>query len=297
MSKQDFMLLGLVSQTSVHAGSGDTDGAVDLPIQREAHTGYPVVYGSSLKGAMRAAADLRSSSQALVNTLFGPEHLGKGATADQIFAGSWMVSDARLLWLPIRSLTTHTRLVTCPAILRRLSRDVARVGAKALPGIDSWQAKTKDATALVATACDSSLYLEEYRFKTEVEPEVGKWAETLAAFHPDMAAELKQQLTVISDDMFAHLCSAAIPVHPHIAIDSKTKTVLPGALWYEESLPPETGMYVLLGATASRSGTAESASALLNSGWEMLFGATPYLQVGANETTGMGWFHVTRVEG
>ena len=73
--------------------------------------------------------------------------------------------------------------------------------------------------------------------------------------------------------------------------------MLPGALWYEESLPPETGMYVLLGATASRSGTAETASALLNSGWEMLFGTTPYLQVGANETTGMGWFHVTRVEG
>ncbi|WP_279487125.1 RAMP superfamily CRISPR-associated protein [Aeromonas veronii] len=48
------LLLGLHAHTWIHAGSGEKDGVVDLPIQREAHTGWPVIFGSSLKGAMRS---------------------------------------------------------------------------------------------------------------------------------------------------------------------------------------------------------------------------------------------------
>ena len=39
----------LYGVTSVHAGSGSDLGVVDLPIQREQHTGYPKIEGSSLK--------------------------------------------------------------------------------------------------------------------------------------------------------------------------------------------------------------------------------------------------------
>ncbi|GIW50270.1 MAG: hypothetical protein KatS3mg080_0881 [Anoxybacillus sp.] len=39
--------------TSVHAGSGSEIGLVDLPIQREKHTGFPKIESSSLKGALR----------------------------------------------------------------------------------------------------------------------------------------------------------------------------------------------------------------------------------------------------
>ena len=45
--------LFLICETPLHAGSGDALGVVDLPIQRERHTGFPKIEASSLKGALR----------------------------------------------------------------------------------------------------------------------------------------------------------------------------------------------------------------------------------------------------
>ncbi len=44
-------LLGLIAETSMHAGAGKSVGVIDLPIMREAHTGWPCVYGSAVKGS------------------------------------------------------------------------------------------------------------------------------------------------------------------------------------------------------------------------------------------------------
>ncbi len=43
-------------ETPLHAGSGRGLGAVDLPIQRERATGYPLVQASGIKGKLRAEA-------------------------------------------------------------------------------------------------------------------------------------------------------------------------------------------------------------------------------------------------
>jgi|GEM_PF-6268950 len=40
-------------QSPTHVGSGSDLGLVDLPIQRESHTGFPKIEASSLKGAIR----------------------------------------------------------------------------------------------------------------------------------------------------------------------------------------------------------------------------------------------------
>jgi CRISPR-associated protein Cmr4 len=51
----------LVCETPLHAGSGDSLGVVDLPIQRERHTSFPKIEGSSLKGAIRQAFESLSN--------------------------------------------------------------------------------------------------------------------------------------------------------------------------------------------------------------------------------------------
>lgn len=48
-------LLFLKAQTSVHAGTGAGIGAIDLPIQRERHTGWPMFQATGVKGVLRAA--------------------------------------------------------------------------------------------------------------------------------------------------------------------------------------------------------------------------------------------------
>ena len=43
-------------------------------------------------------------------------------------AGELLVSDARLLLLPVRSLTRSYRWITCPHLLERYRRDLVRAG-------------------------------------------------------------------------------------------------------------------------------------------------------------------------
>ena len=49
-------ILFLYVETPLHAGTGRGLGAVDLPIQRDRTTGYPIIQASSVKGALRAEA-------------------------------------------------------------------------------------------------------------------------------------------------------------------------------------------------------------------------------------------------
>ena len=50
-------LLMFHALSPIHAGSGSSTGAVDLPIQRERHTARPIVQSSGLKGALREAVE------------------------------------------------------------------------------------------------------------------------------------------------------------------------------------------------------------------------------------------------
>ncbi len=287
------LLLGLHAHTWIHAGSGEKDGVVDLPIQRESHTGWPVIFGSSLKGAMRSQVSRNNGAIAeqSVLTLFGPDSLHAGATSEKIHAGALLVSDARLLWLPVRSLTSHTRYVTCPALLRRLLADLKRAGTSLALSVP----KVGALDALDAGDLTGRIYLEEYACTARRERALLPWGAVLAQFCELDAEQILSQLTFIHDDQFAHLCQAAIPVHPHIAIDYDTKSVRDGALWYEEALPPESLFYTLLLLTAARDGSGLSAGELKEQTQQALLGESPYLQVGGNESTGMGWLQLTSV--
>ena len=73
-------LLFIYVDTPLHAGSGRGLGAIDLPIQRERTTQYPMIQASSLKGKLRATADPASNPQSLLDreklfAIFGPEQL------------------------------------------------------------------------------------------------------------------------------------------------------------------------------------------------------------------------------
>lgn len=276
----------LVAQESVHAGAGRATGVVDLPIQRESHTGWPCVYGSGVKGALRSAA--RDSEMPSADVVFGPE------TANGVdHAGSLLVGDARLLLLPVRSLTGHFKLVTCPAALARLDRDLSRLGLgrpqrRSVPKIEQGH-------VLVPTG-EGDLFLEELRFTSRsggLDDLVEEIARLVYAGDSDFVAA---RLAIVTDDDFAYLATYATPVRAHVRLEESTKTVQAGALWYEESLPPDTVLYSLVSATPSRkSGTQLTGDEVLELLKQTLTDR-PYLQLGGNETTGMGWCRVHLTE-
>jgi len=282
-------LLGLLAETPLHAGAGAGIGVIDLPIQREAHTGYPCIYGSAVKGALRALADTTMETN-LRFAVFGPDTDGAAE-----HAGALQVGDARLLLLPVRSLTSHYRWVTCPYLLERLARDAARLGLSLLDGVPLPRPSGEEAH-IHGNAED--LFLEEYRFtavRSDLQPLAGALHRLCGEAVP--LERLLQQLTVIDDDLFAHLARFATPVAPHIRIDSATRTVAKGALWYEETLPPDTLLYVPLNAVSSRrKGTELEPGAILEAVTGLFSSpekSRPWLQVGGNETTGMGWCRVS----
>lgn len=300
MMKQANAILGLLTQTSLHAGTGSNTGVIDLPIQREAHNAYPCVYGSSMKGALRTYAEQHYPSEdkklhPVIAAVFGADN-----QAETMHAGALMVSDARLVLLPIRSLTSQFKWVTSPYALQRLKDDLARFNTglsfelpkEKLTDTEAWTAQPTHKQA-------DALFLEEYRFTTKPQ-DLTSIIKVLVQLmrKTDVEAQLQQQLVIVSDDMFAHLVQHTTPVNAHIAIESETKTVKGGALWYEETLPPESLLYVGLAANKARKPDSELATAEQVLGKvTVLFKDKPWLQIGGNETVGMGWCAVSIVAG
>lgn len=302
--KQASTILGLLAQTSIHAGTGSNTGVVDLPIQREAHTAYPCVFGSSMKGALRTHAEQFYPSED--NTRLNPviaAVFGADNQADTMHAGALMVSDARLVLFPVRSLTSQFKWVTSPYALQRLADDLQRFGITdrfTMPTVPAQREQEEWAWLPEEPPKDTYLFLEEYRFKPVKKP-LTSIIQVLAKLMKKTGVEeqLQQQLVVVSDYMFAHLAQHTTPVNAHIAIESATKTVKGGALWYEETLPPETLLYVGLAANKARKPDSEltTAADILHKVTALFEGNKSWLQIGGNETVGMGWCAVSTLKG
>ncbi len=268
------LILGLLAETFIHSGIGRNEGAIDLPVAREAATDYPYIPGSSLKGALRDYAEEYWTSdedkKQRVELCFGKEG------AEQ--AGGILVSDARLLLLPVRSLTGSYKWATCPLILERLRRDMRRMdeSESSLPDVSEPQ------KGQYLGQDDGQLHLEERIFTCGgglpggLDDALGKLIP-----HPETRGRISGQLVILNNADFAWFARYALSVQARNVLDKNKKSK---NLWYEESLPPDTLMYATLNERRDDSGFANL---------KTLLGEHPYLQTGGNETVGMGWFALT----
>lgn len=260
------LIMGLLAETSIHPGAGRNLGVIDLPVAREAATDYPVLVGSSFKGALRDHA--RPLGDAKLDLLFGK----------QAEAGQLLVSDARLLLLPVRSLTGQYRWVTCPHLLERFARDRRRAGLTTTLG------SLSVAAGQALGQGPKTLFLEEREFVVSSAVPNGVITELEGLLGDEQAAKrLQPQLVILADKDFAWFARYGLAVQARNVLDETTKTSK--NLWYEETLPPDTVMYVLISERTS-GGVTE----LRN-----LFTTRPYLQAGGNETIGQGVFLVKMV--
>ena len=260
-------MLGLLAETPIHPGAGRGMGVVDLPVARETATDYPVLVGSSLKGALKDKAERTETVKADVERRFG----------EQDNAGDLLVSDGRLLLLPVRSLTTSFRWATCPHLIERYCRDIARAGLGPTP-----KARPDVAHGAVLTAGGGNLFLEERQFSITGEPAAALVdAIKPLLLHHETQERLSRQIAVLHDDDFAWFARYGLSIQARNVLQNYTKRST--NLWYEETLPPDTVMYALL---LGRSGDA------LGSLDALFPEDDPYLQAGGNETVGQGWFAV-----
>jgi len=301
--RKNGIMLGMFAETPLHPGTGSTTGVVDLPVQRERHTDFPIIQASGIKGAMREVAEKKwpaikingkTEPNPIVSVIFGPEN------SDH--AGALAITDARILAFPVRSLTNVYVWVTCPAVLSRLKRDTAMLDKSTLTELPNL--KPADGEAL-AVQGNGQLILEElvFNLNSKQSEEVKKCVTEISKFLPSkkdkdkdgkdiyeaVKAKMGTDLVVISDTDFTHLVKNATQVSARIVLkENKTSE----NLWYEESIPPDTLFYTLLMASKPRIKSEDNKTDIkeaLGVLKKVSENIKDYLQVGGNETVGMGW--------
>jgi len=239
---QTVIPLFLHCKTPFHPGSGSDLGIVDLPVQRESHTGYPKFEASGLKGCLRESY-AKGTDEELI---FGPAEKGDD------HGGSVCLTDARALLFPVRSFRGVFAYITCPYAMERFLEELKVAKLE----LSSLATGPDDNCALVCTSSvlwadkekKGEIALEEYTFGAKETPELTAFAEALGPLLGEKlisGENLKKRLAVLSDDDFAFFVKTATETVTRVRIDQKTGTVASGALFTEEYIPAETLFYSL----------------------------------------------------
>lgn len=255
-------ILSLFTRTPLHIGAGASVGAVDQPIIRERHTGFPCIPGSAIKGVI---ADLYLDEQGKRTqdgiTLLGREDAGR--------SGRLAFGEGKLLAFPVRSARGCFAWVTSPMTLQRWMRATGR-------SLDIPQPEGNHVYAASALQTeDDQVLLEGYLLEAQPLP-AGVEELLLGASNDPMWQDLlHHHLLIASDELLSHFCISSCEIAQHVTIDDATGTAKEGALFNQENVPAETLFYAEL-------------TELRPLAYELL-NIPPVLQLGADATTGLGF--------
>lgn len=317
----------IIAETPIHPGSGSELGIVDLPIQRERHTGYPKIEGSGLKGSLRQAItsynkEIKINSIKVratdkikykegnaeketdyISLLFGPEQGNE-------HAGSIAFTDARLLLFPVKSLKGVFGWITCPDVLERFKESLI-IGnqIKGFP-INDFPKLANTHPENSNLIVSSKVVLEEYAFEVKPDDKTTRIAKWLAEiifparedkdYHKYWREKVENDLVILPDDDFKEFVTSSTEVIARTVIDIKTGTA--GNLWDEEYLPSDTILYSLAMASPLRVNNDEKKGALKGENpeeeaekiIEFFTKVCPQvIQIGGNQTIGKG---ITRIQ-
>jgi CRISPR-associated protein Cmr4 len=286
-------VLGLYTETPLHCGAEGGTGYVDLPVQRERHTSYPVIPGSTIKGILRD--ELSGLGPQNIDAIFGKQ--------DAQTPGTVSFGDGILVAFPVRSSGAPFYWVTCPFVLERVFRHLGVACDLKIPGKGrAWAYGDREDDVL----------LEEIRLKKAPEPlffgpdlsPLGR----LKALLPGSAAFqytrkiFERRLLIVSDEDFKELVETGTEILTRIKLNAfgTTRTIKPeelteeererfkdnplalqGNLFVEEVVPPETLFLAPLRA-------GDRADELVTA-----IQGRSVIRLGGDETIGRGVTHVT----
>lgn len=280
------------AMSPVHAGTGQSVGAIDLPIARERPTGIPLIPGSSIKGALRARSNGKDAQ--MTCDVFGPETENSSE-----HAGAVQFSDAHLLLLPVRSIRGTFAWVTSRYLIRKFVRTAKESGLelKQLPDSPPEEGcVVVNDTLTLRVGQDKKVVFEDLDFKVEPngKARLNEFAIELGRLlFPDGSKDsgdwrqsLADRICLIHDDMMSFLLETATEINAHIRLDNETKTVQRGALWYQESLPAESVLAgIVVASDIKATSRARKANVLLDHVASLTNGL---VQLGGKATTGQG---------
>ncbi len=253
--------LFLICETPLHAGSGSDLGIIDLPIQREKHTGFPKIESSGLKGSLREAFEnVTGIDPVSIHKIFGydsdsADSAVKAAIPEgsREYSGCLTLTDARLLLFPVKSQKGVFAWITCNRVLSRFFQEMAEIcKGTTLPPVTSISEGSVGVGATIfVDAAKTIVGLEEYQYSGCRENSqintLGTWLAT-NLFHANLKLKywddkIKKDIVVLSDDDFADFVQHSTEVITRTKINNETGTVSDTALFTEEYLPAESILY------------------------------------------------------
>ena len=230
-------ILGLYTETSLHCGTESGSGYVDMPVQRERHSGFPMIPGSTIKGVLNDEGRW-GEHQA---HFFGADEKAGAKPGDPRIPGrpgSVSFGDAFLVAFPVRSSRVPFVWITCPIILDRTYRALGRPwpnDVKPLKEGEAWSTTEGSEVLLeelqVSATRDGASILEPL---TALLPQSQELAYTRGIF--------QERLYAISDQDFSKLIETATEIVTRIRIDPESGTTSQGVgqLFNEELVPRDT---------------------------------------------------------
>lgn len=281
-------LLYLFTRTPLHVGAGSSVGAVDQPIQRERHTGFPIIPGSSIKGVLADLHNEKDENGKIVHdeernatkrTEDGARLFGLGASKeenDNGNAGSISFGEAKLLAFPVRSAKGCFAWLTSPLVLQRWAR--ASGNKIKLP------TSPKDNKAYFSSPTlgetpegknSPAAILEEYLFYHSGEFDLASQLAEETCNDPVWQELAKNHLVLVNDSILSYFAETTCEVAQHVVIDDETGTAKEGLLFNQENVPSECLFFSSL--------SSDSTDNL-----EALKIPNP-IQLGGDATTGLGF--------
>lgn len=252
------MIFFLIAETSIHAGSGEDVGYVDLPIQRNKVTNLPIIQPSEVKGSIREFFEIKQGiNDQRISEVFGPEDGSE-------FASAISFSEARVLFFPVKSVKGVFAYITCPLVLNQFLKDaeinlenpieefedgkilirnsdsIIKIGEQVILNdlpftVDGRQGLPK--IQIEGGKVDIFDFLKDKIYPTT--PEYSYWKDNF----PKRAA-------IVSDDTFTTFTEISTEIITRNKIgEGGVVSGEGGGLWNEENLPQETILYSIISAS------------------------------------------------
>lgn len=239
-------LITYYALTPIHTGAGSSVSYIDLPVQRERHTSFPMMAGSGIKGVFRALAEREWNND--VDVIFGPEDGSEGSSCVAF-------TDAKILLYPVRSVKNVFAWITCPYGLKRFKEDLKDAGLQvnnlSIPELPDDKIIVPSDTQLKID--NNKVGLEEFVFNVDSSQSNGlnDLINKIKNYVPetDTTKNLSERFSIVSDNVFTDLVNYAVEVRTRIKIDQTTGTAQSGALFTVELVPSESIFYSLVFAS------------------------------------------------
>ena len=321
------LILGLYSVTPVHAGSGAELSVIDLPIQRERHTGFPVIWGQSLKGVLRNAFKNFELKEIVGDKTLREKLMEELAKIEEELKK--IENDEQRKTLERRRSEIESILKSPPktTVIFGPDTDKAHEHAGAISVGDAkillFPVRSLKGVFAYVTC---PLVLERFKKDLELcgidfnfdisiaeEDAIVTPSNSIAVddkiIIEDIVLNAKEQdissftkivskispisidesrIAIVHDNIFTNLVQMATEIVARVQIDASTGTVKSGALWYEEYLPSDTLLYSII-AIGKPKRPIDGLSTANEISNEIKIFEGKFVQIGGNETVGKGF--------